>query len=96
MKNQLEAFKKSWLLFGGKPVLVELLESIIDKIEKPLSEEQLDKIRSNLTTPMDKSQFKEVRDKDGKFLYLALHDDYKALLDRFAKMEKDINQLRGE
>lgn len=36
MKNQLEAFKKAWLLFGGKPVLVELLEAIIDKIEEPL------------------------------------------------------------
>lgn len=96
MKQQLEAFKKSWLLFGGKPILVELLEAIIDKIEKPLSDEQLDEIRSKLTTPMDKSQFKEVRDKEGKFLYLALHDDYKELLDRLAQMEKDINQLRVE
>lgn len=96
MKQQLEAFKKSWLLFGGKPVLVELLEAIIDKVEKPLSEDQIDEIRSNITTPMDKTQFKEVRDEDGKFLYLALHDDYKSLLDRLAKMEKDINQLRGE
>lgn len=96
MKQQLEAFKKSWLLFGGKPVLVELLEAIIDKIEEPLSDEQLNEIRSNLTTPMDEAQFKEVRDGDGKFLYLALHDDYKNLLDRLAQMEKDINQLRGE
>ena len=96
MKNQLEAFKKSWLLFGGKPVLVELLEAIIDKIEEPLSDEELHKIRQGITTPMDETQFKEVRDKDGKFLYLALHDDYKKLLDRLAQMEKDINQLRGE
>lgn len=96
MKKQLEAFKKSWLLFGGKPVLVELLEAIIDKIEEPLSESDIDAIRSKITTPMDKSQFKEVRDKEGNFLYLALHDDYKALLDRLAQMEKDINQLRGE
>ncbi len=96
MKNELEAFKKAWLLFGGKPVLVELLEAIIDKIEEPLSKEQIESIRSKLTTPMDKSQFKEVRDKEGKFLYLALHDDYKKLLDRLAQMEKDINQLRGK
>lgn len=96
MKQQLEAFKKAWLLFGGKPVLVELLEAIIDKVEKPLSEDQIDEIRHGITTPMDKSQFKEVMDEDGRFLYLALHDDYKKLLDRLAQMEKDINQLRGE
>ncbi len=96
MKQQLEAFKKSWLLFGGKPVLVELLEAIIDKIEKPLSDEQLEEIRSKLTTKMDNTQFKEVKDEKGNLLYLALHDDYKALLDRLAQMEKDINQLRGE
>lgn len=94
MKQQLEAFKKAWLLFGGKPVLVELLEAIIEKVENPLSESDIEAIRSNLTTPMDKTQFKDVRDKDGKFLHLALHDDYKNLLDRLAQMEKDINQLR--
>ena len=94
MKNQLEAFKKSWLLFGGKPALIELFEAMIKAIEEPLSDDQLESIRSKLTTPMDKTQFKEVRDKDGNFLHLALHDDYKALLDRLAKMEKDINQLR--
>ncbi len=96
MKQQLEAFKKSWLLFGGKPVLVELLEAIIDKIEEPMSESDIEAIRSKLTTPMDKAQFKEVRDKDGNFLYLALNDDYKKLMDRLAQMEKDINQLRGK
>lgn len=96
MKKQLEAFKKSWLLFGGKPALIELFEAMIQAIEEPLSESDIESIRSKLTTPMDKSQFKEVRDKDGKFLYLALHDDYKNLLDRLAQMEKDINQLRGE
>ena len=96
MKQQLESFKRSWLLFGGKPALIDLFEAMIKAIEEPLSEEQLDEIRSNLTTPMDKTQFKEVRDKDGNFLYLALHDDYKNLLDRLAQMEKDINQLRVE
>ena len=96
MKTQLEAFKKSWLLFGGKPALIELFEAMIKAIEEPISESELEAIRSQLTTPMDKSQFKEVRDGDGNFLYLALHDDYKKLLDRLAQMEKDINQLRGK
>ena len=96
MKEQLEKFKKAWLLFGGKPVLVELLEAIIDKIEEPLSDEQIEAIREGLTTKMDDKQFKEVKDEKGKLLYIALHDDYKKLLDRLAQMEKDINQLRGE
>jgi len=61
-----------------------------------LSDDQIEAIREGLTTKMDETQFKEVKDEKGNLLYVALHDDYKNLLDRLAQMEKDINQLRGE